>query len=185
MATPNTSKVAVGSAKVTGAIFVAPTSVALPTDGTTALGSGFTCLGFTSDEGLTITEDSSSTSLRVWEGRAEVRNIRTEYTEQISFTPVECNAEVAKLTWGDDKVSVAANTGALTIQHHGGTLEPVHVVIETVPYSGAVARYCAKAQLTERGDMTLNGEDFSGRELTFNCLAVEGITLTEYVAETE
>ena len=183
MAAPNTSKVAVGSAKVTGAIFVAPTTIALPTDGTTALGTGFTCLGFTSDEGLTITEDSSTTSLRVWEGRAEVRNVRTEYTEQISFTPVECNADVAKLIWGEDSVTVD-QSGALTVKHHGRTLEPVHVVIETVPYTGAVARYCAKAQLTERGDVTLNGEDFSGRELTFNCLAdASGTTLTEYIAE--
>ena len=183
MATPNTSNVAVGSALVTGAIFVAPTSVALPTDGTTALGADYKCLGFTSDEGLTITEDSSTTSLRAWEGRTEVRNVRTEYTEQISFTPVECNAEVAKLTWGDDMVTADTQTGALVIKHHGGTLEPVHVVIETVPFTGAVARYCAKVQLTERGDAQLNGEDYSGRELTFNCLAgSDGVTLTEYFA---
>lgn len=180
----DTAKVAVGSAKVTGAIFVAPTTTALPTDGTTALAAAYKCLGFTSDEGVVITEDSSNNSLRVWEGRLEVKNTRTEYTEQLSFTPVECNAEVAKLMWGDDAVDVADTTGNLTIRHHGQTMEPVHVVIETVPFDGAVARYCCKAQLTERGDSTLNGQDFSGRELTFNCLAVDGSTMVEHVAFT-
>lgn len=184
MATPDATKVAVLEGAVTGAIFVAPTTTALPTDATTALGSGYNCLGFTSDDGITITEETSNNSLRVWEGRVEVRNTRTEYTEQISFTPVECNAEVAKLIWGDDKVTVGTG-GALTIQHHGASMDPVHIVIEAVPYAGAVARYCCKAQLTERGDVTGNGQDFAGRELTFNCLATSGgITMTEYVAET-
>lgn len=180
MATPNTDKVTVGSAKVTGAIFVAPTTTALPTDGTTALVEAYKCLGFTSDEGLTITESSSNNSLRAWEGRTEVKNTRTEYTEQISFTPIECNEEVAKATWGNDHVTVG-NGGGLTVQHHGGDIDPVHIVIETVPFEGAVARYCAKAQLTERGDATLNGQDPSGRQLTFNCLGVNGVTMTEYI----
>lgn len=184
MATPNTANVAVGSALVTGAIYVADVTVALPTSASAALASGYACIGFTSEDGVTITEDSSTTSLRAWEGRAEVRNIRTEYTEKISFTPIECNEEVAKLMWGSDKVTVGTG-GALTIKHHGGTLDPVHVVIETVPCSGKVARYCAKVQLTERGDATLNGEDTSGREGTFNCIPDSaGVTMTEYVATT-
>lgn len=185
MAAPSTSHIAVGSALVTGAIFVAPTSTALPTDGTTALGTAYKCLGFTSDDGITISESSSNNALRAWEGRKEVRNIRTEYTEQIKFTPIECNAEVAKVMWGDDMVTVADQTGNLTIKHHGGTLEPVNIVIETVPFEGAVARYCATVQLTERGDMTGNGQDFAGREATFNCIAdSNGVTMTEYIAFT-
>ncbi|MBQ9003117.1 MAG: hypothetical protein IJ087_14800 [Eggerthellaceae bacterium] len=184
MSAPNASKVAVGSAKVTGAIFVAPTTVALPTDGSTALASGYQCLGFTSDEGFTITENSSNQAIRAWEGLTEVRNIRTEYTEQISFTPIECNEDVAKLVWGSDKVTTGTG-GGLVIKHHGQTMEPVNVVIETVPFAGAVGRYCAKAQLTERGDLTGNGQDVAGRQLTFNCLAdANGVTMTEYLAYT-
>jgi len=184
MATPDASKVMVLEGKVTGSIFVAPTTVALPTDATTALAQDFKSLGFTSDEGITISEDGSNTPLRVWEGLAEVRNIRTEFTEQIAFTPVECNEEVAKLMWGDDAVDVAQTTGNLTIRHHGRSMKPVHVVVECVPFVGAVARYCAKVQLTERGEQSGNGQDFAGRELTFNCLAVDGTTMVEHVAFT-
>lgn len=182
MATPDNTKIQVGSALVTGAIFVAPTTTALPTDGTTALDAAYKCLGFTSDAGITISESSTNNSLRVWEGLKEVRNVTVEYTEQIRFTPVECNAEVAKLLWGEDMVVVDGTTGNLTIKHHGQTLDPVHIVIETVPFSGAVARYCAKVQLTERGDMTGNGRDFAGREATMNCLADgNGVTMYEYI----
>ena len=75
-------------------------------------------------------------------------------------------------------------SGNLTIKHHGGDVEPVHTVIEAVPFSGAVSRYCAKTQLTERGDVAGNGEDYAGRELTLDCLGVDGVTMTEYVAFT-
>jgi len=184
MATPNAARVAVLEGAVTGAIYAAPTTVALPTDGTTALAQDYKCLGFTSDDGITISEDASNNSLRVWEGHVEVRNTRTEFTEQVVFTPVECNEEVAKLLWGEDSVDVAQTTGNLTIRHHGRSMAPVHLVIEAVPFEGAVVRYTCQAQLTERGEQNGNGQDFAGRECTFNCLAVDGTTMTEYVVFT-
>lgn len=184
MATPNTARVAVLSAKVTGAIFVAPTTTALPTDATSSL-DGYECLGFTSDAGISISESSSSNSVRVWEGLVEARTITTEYTEQVTFTPVECNAAVAKFLWGEANVVVDVQSGGLKIMHHGKTMDPVHIVIEAVPFAGAVARYCAKAQLTQRGDMAGNGKDPSGRQATMNCLAVNGVTMTEYIASVD
>lgn len=179
------TQAAVGSALVTGAVFVAPTSVSLPTDATTALASGFELLSFTSDAGLTLTESSTSKVLRVWEAQAASRTIRTERVEQLKFTPVNLNAGVAKAMWGEDAVDVDSTTGAISIGHHGGTVEPIHIVIEMVPFSGAVQRLCAKAQLTAIGDATYNGQDYSGRELTLDCLALsDGMTMHEYVAFT-
>lgn len=180
----NAAEAAVGSGKVTGAIFVAATSVALPTNATTEL-TGYKCLGFTSDAGVTLTESSSTKSLRVWEGLNEVRTVKYERTEQVKFTPVQLNADVLKAIWGEDNVTVDASTGTISAAHHGGTIEPIHLVIEMVPYAGAVQRLCGKAQLTEIGDATYNGQDYEGRELTFNCLAGnDGATLHEYIATT-
>lgn len=183
MATMNAEQVTVGSATATGAIFVAPTTTALPTDAVTAL-SGFTLLGFTSDAGVQISESSSSESITAWEGRVEVYNVRTEYTESVSFTPIQCNADVAKLTWGDDMVTVDEG-GNILAKHHGKTLEPVHIVIETVPRDGIVKRFCQKAQLTERGESTMDGTQVDARQLTFNNLAdANGVTCYEYTAFT-
>jgi len=182
MATMNAAEVTVGSAAATGAIFIAPKGTTLPTDATTALASAFKLLGFTSDAGVQISESSSTEAIRAWEGRTEVYNVRTEYTESVSFTPIQCNADVAKLTWGDDKV-VTGSDGALTIKHHGGTLEPVVIAIETTPRENIVRRYVGTFQLAERGEVTLDGTQVDGRQLSFNAIADEnGVTMYEYSA---
>ena len=185
MATMDASQVTVGAASSTGAIFVAPEGTALPTDATTALPNTFKLLGFTSDEGVTISESSDSESILAWEGRVEVCNVRTEYTESISFTPIQCNADVAKLTWGDDAVTVDGTSGAIRAKHHGKVLDPVVIVIETNPREGIVKRYSSTFQLVERGDVTMDGTQVDGRQLTFNAIAdASGYTMYEDTAFT-
>lgn len=182
MATMNTAQVGVGAAAATGAIWVAPQGTTLPTDATTAFSSPWTLLGFTSDAGVQISESSSNDAIRAWEGRTEVYNVRTEYTESISFMPIQCNGDVAKLIWGDDMVTVDGS-GNIHAKHHGGTLDPVCIIIETTPRETIVKRYCMTAQLTERGELTMDGTQVDGRQLTFNAIAdTNGVTMHEYTA---
>ena len=184
MATMDASQVTVGSALATGAIWVGPQTAALPTNATSAIPNTFNLLGFTSDAGVQIAESASSNAIRAWEERTEVYNVRTEFSETVSFTPIQCNEDVAKLTWGEDNVSVAAS-GALTAKHHGRTMEPVNIIIETVPREGIVQRYCMTAQLTERGQQTMDGTQIDHRQLTFKTIAdAEGVNMYEYTSFT-
>ncbi|MBQ9147805.1 MAG: hypothetical protein IJX68_08845 [Rikenellaceae bacterium] len=74
-------------------------------------------------------------------------------------------------------------TGAICAMHHGQTMEPVVAVIETTPREGIVKRYCMTTQLTERGDITMDGTQVDGRQLTFNNIAdANGKTMYEYTA---
>ena len=183
MATMNAAEVGAGSAKVTGAIWVAPKGTTLPTDATTALAGTYKLLGFTSDAGVTISESRTTDEIRAWEGRTVVYNTVTEYTESVSFTPIQVNGDVAKLTWGAGNVTVTSST--LYAKHSAANLDPVCIVIETVPRPGIVKRYCGTFQLTERGDATLDGTQVDGRALTFNAIAdTNGVTLHEYTAFT-
>ena len=184
MATMNPAEVTYGAAAATGAIWVAPKGTTLPTDASTALGGAFTLLGFTSDAGVQISESRSQESIRAWEARKEVVTLTTEYTESVSFTPIQCNADVAKLTWGDGKVTVGTG-GALTVKHHGETLDPVCIAIETTPRTGIVKRYAGTFQLYERGEQVMDGTQVDGRQLTFHALAdTNGVTMFEYTAFT-
>lgn len=183
MATMNANEVTVGAAAATGAIWVAPKGTTLPTDATTTLTGTWKLLGFTSDAGVQISESSNTAQIRAWEGHSVVYNVRTEYTESISFMPIQCNADVAKLIWGDDAVTSA--TGLITTKHHGGTLEPVCIVIETAPREDIVKRFCGTFQLVERGESSMDGSQVDGRQLTFNAIADDsGYTMYEYTAIT-
>jgi hypothetical protein len=183
MATMDATKVGVGAAKATGAIWIAPQGTTLPNDATTALGQDFSLLGFTSDAGVQISESTSTDAIRAWEAHTEVYNVQTEYTESVAFMPIQCNVDVAELTWGEDWVEVDDQTGAIHAKHHAGTLEPVVVVIETTPRAGIVKRYCGTFQLTERGEITLDGSSVDGRNLTFNAIAdADGVTMHEHTA---
>lgn len=182
MATMDASQVTVGAAAATGAIFVAPKDTTLPSDAISSLASEWTLLGFTSDAGVQISESSSSNSIKAWEARTTVYNTRVDYTESVAFMPIQCNADVAKLMWGDDAVTVGQD-GSFTAKHHGKTLEPVCIVIETTPRETIVKRYCGTFQLTERGQSTMDGTQVDGRQLTFEAIADEnGFTMHEHTA---
>ena len=96
MATMDASKVTIGAARVTGAIYIAPKNTTLPTDATTTLANTFKLLGFTSDAGVQIAENRESESVTAWEGRTKILELVTSYTESVSFMPIQCNEEVAK-----------------------------------------------------------------------------------------
>ena len=87
---------------------------------------------------------------------------------------------------GDDsdyQISIDPQTGAIYAKHHAGTLEPVVVVIETTPRANIIKRYAGTFQLTERGEVTLDGTSIDGRALTFNAIAdSEGVTMHERTA---
>lgn len=183
MATMDASQVTVGSAKATGAIWVAPKGTTLPTDASTTLPAAWKLLGFTSDAGVQIAESASSTAIVAWEDRTEVFNVRTEFSETVTFMPIQCNEDVAALMWGADNVTASAT--ALLAKHHGKTLEPVCIVIETTPREGIVKRYTGTFQLTERGEQTMDGTQVDGRALTFKSIAdADGYTMYEHTAFT-
>lgn len=181
--------VGVGSPKVSGAIFVAPKDTTLPTDATTALSNAFSCLGFISDGGVTVSEDAETEEIKEWGGRT-VRIIRKVYREKIAFVPIEVNETVAKETYGDDNVTVttdnSTHTKTLAIVHTGDELPSKVGVVETVPAPNIVTRYVyPNLKLAERGDQTLDGSSVQGRQLTYNAEKDDGgATCYEYTCIT-
>lgn len=185
MATLNAEHVGVGAGKATGAIFVAPAATALPTDATTALAAAYACVGYTSTDGVTVSESSTSTAIRAWEGLATVYTAQSDYTEQVSFKIIQLDGDGFKLIWGDDAVTVDSQTGAITVAHSGETVEPKSIVIEMVPRKGIVRRLAFKGQPTSRDSETFNGTDVAGRSVTFDCVADDnGVTMHDYIAFT-
>ncbi len=176
--------VTIGSPRVAGAIFIGSTAKAvLPKDADTALGSDFKCIGYASEDGVSFGEEKESEGKKAWGGET-VRTTNSSYTEKLTFKPIETSEVVAKMIYGDENVNVTTDGGKrkMSITHNGKELPILPMVIETVAGDGIVKRYvCPAAQLVERGDISLNGNDLDGRELTFKLYADEkGNTMYEH-----
>lgn len=176
----NASYVGVGKPKVGGALYVAPLGSTAPTDASTPLDEAFQLLGYISEDGVTISESRDTSDILAWGGDT-VHTTQTSYSETFAFTPIEVNPVVAAAEYGPANVSVEA--GKMTITHNSAVIPAVMVVIETVPNSATVDRFFVpNAQLTEKGDLTLNDSDPMGRECTYTALPdSEGNTAYEFI----
>lgn len=181
--TNDATNVGVGKPKVGGAVFIAPVGTKLPTDASSPLDPAFKCIGYISEDGITFTEERDSAEIAAWGGDT-VSSTQTSYKENVSFTPIETNPEVAKMEYGDDNVEVEA--GKMHIKHTAAPLPEKALVCETVPNEKTVTRYVApRAKLTEKGDLALNDSDPLARECTFAALpGADGVTVHEYHAIT-
>ena len=183
MATMNTAEIGIGAGKVTGAIWIAPQGTSLPTDASTALSASYKLLGFTSDAGVTIGESDDTQDLIAWEGRTVVYSFKNQFYKTCQFQPLQVNADVLKLTYGNSNVTLSGTT--YTIKHTAATLDPVCIVIETAPRTGIVKRYAGTFQLVTRGDITLDGTQSDMPQLTFNSVPdSNGVHIYEYASVT-
>jgi hypothetical protein len=73
--------------------------------------SGLTDSGYVNEDGVTITPEDSTESIRDWSG-AEIRRILTEFTGTIAWTHLELSAGAARNYFGDANVTVTAATGS-------------------------------------------------------------------------
>lgn len=159
------SKVAVAQPKVGGAVFVAPAGTKVPTDATTALDAAFVNMGFITTDGVVIAEERAASDLGSW-GGVVVRTTQDSFKETLTFTPMQMSIEVDRIAYGPDNVTGSGTTYAV----HSGPASPgaCVVVVETIENDSTKARYVApSAELTGRGNRTLNGTGPSMPQLTY------------------
>jgi len=90
---------------VTGAVYAGPTATAAPTSASSALAAGFVDLGYVSEDGVTITPDRSTASVRAWQNADLIRESVTESTLTYKFMLLESSAAVMATYFGTAAVS--------------------------------------------------------------------------------
>lgn len=65
--------------------------------------------GYVSEDGVTITPEDTTESIKDWSG-AEIRRILTEFTGTIAWTHLELSAGAARNYFGDDQVDISPAT---------------------------------------------------------------------------
>ena len=161
--TTNADNVVVG---ITGAVYIGDTSATAPTSSTSSL-TGFSDLGYVSNDGVTITPDKSSNAIRAWQNADLVREVVTESTLTYQFMLLETTQDTIEAYFGsamvDGKVSVnPSDTGGKK-----------SFVIDIVDGSKVVRHYIPTGEIMKvEAQAVKNGEAVGF-----------GVTVTAYVAD--
>lgn len=182
----NKGNVSAGKPKITGAIHVAPTGTALPTDATTALNEAFKCVGYIDQNGLKNNNTPNTEAVRAWGGDV-VLELFNSADDKFKFGMIEVtNKDVLSLVYGSGNVKGDLSTG-LTITANNNPKDAVSVVVEMVLNSKILKRIVIPAAYVTAVDEISyvdNGAITYGTELT--CLADDaGNTHYEYLKESE
>ena len=178
----DTKYVTAGKPKVTGAVFVGPTTATLPTSPSTDL-TGFTELGHVSEDGLTNSNSMENTEIKDW-GGTTVLNVQTGKSDTFKFKLLEVlNPEVLKVVYGTDNVNVDTLTGITTLKANAKDAGQHAYVFDMLLRGGAIKRIVIPcASITEVGDIVYVGNDATGYEITLGATPDSaGNTHYEYI----
>jgi len=152
----NCAEVRVG---LTGHLYSAPIGTAMPTTVTAAVPTPWVELGYTTEDGVSMSVDTTKEDFRVWQSSSPCRSVVTEQTLTTTFTLVQRNPETLRVAFGGGTTTVA--TGVATYTPPAVGLADLAFVYEVI--DGAIIdRY-----LLYRGNPSLTGEiNFQKAEMT-------------------
>lgn len=179
------TKVTTGKPKKGGAIYRAALGATLPTNATDTL-TGFDCLGYVSEDGVTNSNSPSSSATKAWGGDI-VLNLQTEKDDTFKFTLIEfMNDDVKKAIYGTSNVetiTVGSDSHTETkISANSDDQEDASWVIDMVLKGGKLYRIVIpNAKITAIGEIVYNDSTAAGYELTISCVPdLTGNTHYEY-----
>ncbi len=153
----------------TGALYVAALNTTLPTDATTKLGTDFTCLGYITEDGITISTDIESGTIKAWGGDTVVAYQKSK-SETMKVGLMETrNSAVLGLVYGSDNVT--ESSGAITIKSDTGELDDMVYVAEMINSDGSLRRIVVpRGKITGLGDQTFVSDSAVVYDLTVSVM---------------
>ena len=183
MANSSKANIALSKTKVTGVVFVGDKTSKLPTDGTTALDTTFTNVGYISDDGIENDTGIKTTDVIEMGGRT-VLTVISSYSETYGFTMDETNATALALRYGTSNVKTGTD-GEITIDHAMPTGDSLPIVIEIPMTNGKIKRILIpEASLSDVEKIKYSSGDAIGYGVTFSANAsdqINGATSREWI----
>lgn len=175
------TNVTTGKPAVAGAIYVETSSSAtLPTDAATEL-TGFTSLGFVSEDGLTNSNTYDSDTVKEW-GGATVLTLENNFVDTFTFTLIEAlNVDVLKEVFGDDNVTGTLAAG-ITINATPTARNAKKWVIDMVMRNNVLKRITIPVgTISAIADISYKNDEAVGYEVTITCMSDGTATHYEYI----
>lgn len=179
------ANVSVGKPKLAGGVYIAATTVTLPTDATTALATGFSNLGYVSEDGVTNSRSKDTNDIAAW-GGDNVLSVGGSASDTFKMTFIESmNIDVLKAVYGDGNVSGTLSAG-ISISVNNGDLAAKEWVIDMLLTGGGLKRIVIPhGTITEIGDVVYKDDDPIGYEVTIMAAPdASGNTHYEYIKKT-
>ena len=177
----NSSNVSAAKPNISGAIYRAPLTATLPTSADATL-TGFTCLGYISEDGITNSNSRESDEFKAWGGDT-VLTSQTSYTDTFAFKLIEyLNSDVKKTVYGDDNVSGDLSTG-MTVQANSKELTSYAWVIDMVMRDNTMNRIVIPSgKISEVGDIVYSDSELTSYDVTVTAFPdSNGNTHYEYI----
>ena len=158
------ANVTFGRPKPGGAIYWAPEGTTLPTSATEALPADYVCLGYVTEDGVTLTVEEEGDDVKAW-GPEVVMHSQTGYTKTASFNLMEtCKVAVLQFLYGQNNVTIDPS-GSIEWEDTGEALPRGVFVCDTIQNNGSATprihrTILGDAQFTDRsGDHVYNNSD--------------------------
>jgi len=151
---------------VTGAVYKGPTTATAPT-GTAGAPTGFTDLGYISEDGVEVDLPGvgDSTPIKAWQNGTTVRTIRTASEDKPSwhFTMLETSLATIETYFG---VTVTQTATEGSFEYRVQDRAPISLIVDAIDGAQLRRDYVPNAVVTEVGTHTLSNGDASGYEVT-------------------
>lgn len=167
---------------VGGAVYVADTSVTLPTSADEALGEGFTSLGYLAEDGVTNSNSPNTDTIKAW-GGDPVLTLYNAKDDTFKFKLIEVlNPDVPKVPYGDANVTGDLAEG-IVITANNKEMDTKAYVFDMIMRNGALKRIVVPAaQVSSVGDVVYTDSDAVAYEVTISAQAdTNGNTHYEYI----
>ena len=151
-----------------GAVYYGTADATVPTSATATL-TGFECVGYIGEDGITKNVSRESTSIKDWGGET-IKTVQTDYEATYQFVMTEALNETAlKAFYGEDNVTVSDNK--ITIAASSAELPIRAWVIDAITDEGKAYReVIPKGKISDTGDISFKRDEATGYDITVTAL---------------
>lgn len=165
---------------ISSSVYVADKGTTAPTTPTGPPGTGWTEVGWISDDGLTETRDLNSDQKRAWQGGALVRTVRSSDSRSFKFVAWETNAVTVGLTRPGSTPTTTTGVTHTSVKAFTGS-DIRAWIIDLIDGAIHTRKIIPAGEVTDQGDIKANNGDIVGYELTVEAYPdTNGVLYEEY-----
>lgn len=158
---------------VTGEVLVGATAATAPT-GTGGTTTGFTGLGYVSEDGVTETRDRSADDIKAWQNGDTVRTVVTDGNLTFSFTLLETKKETVELFYGTTVTQTVTDGSFVIVPTNTGGRKSF--ILDVVDGAELRRTYIPSGEVTEVGDIVYSNGEPIGYEVTVTAYSSPSIS---------